>query len=96
MWDLPGPGIEPLSPALAGGFLTTVPPVKSPLWAFNKIMRLPLTYTKPVWNWYSRALLFSLKMNLDVMSATEDGEGPHMHYLQKLHINVIKMNWITS
>ena len=29
MWDLPGPGIEPMSPALAGGFLTTVPPGKS-------------------------------------------------------------------
>ena len=28
MWDLPGPGIEPMSPALAGGFLTTVPPGK--------------------------------------------------------------------
>ena len=24
MWDLPGPGLEPVSPALAGGFLTTV------------------------------------------------------------------------
>ena len=31
MWDLPGPGIEPMSPALAGGFLTTVPPGKSNL-----------------------------------------------------------------
>ena len=29
MWDLPGPGIEPMSPALAGGFLTTEPPGKS-------------------------------------------------------------------
>ena len=29
MWDLSGPGIEPMSPALAGGFLTTVPPGKS-------------------------------------------------------------------
>ena len=29
MWDLPGPGLEPMSPALAGGFLTTVPPGKS-------------------------------------------------------------------
>ena len=26
MWDLPGPGLEPMSPALAGGFLTTAPP----------------------------------------------------------------------
>ena len=29
MWDLPGPGIELLSPALAGRFLSTVPPGKS-------------------------------------------------------------------
>ena len=28
MWDLPGPGLEPVFPALAGGFLTTVPPGK--------------------------------------------------------------------
>ena len=25
MWDLPGPGHEPVSPALAGGFPTTAP-----------------------------------------------------------------------
>ena len=30
MWDLPGPGIEPVSPALAGGFFTTEPPGKPP------------------------------------------------------------------
>ena len=29
MWDLPGPELEPVSPALAGGFLTTAPPGKS-------------------------------------------------------------------
>ena len=29
MWDLPEPGIKSLSPALAGGFLTTEPPGKS-------------------------------------------------------------------
>ena len=28
MWDLPGPGLEPVCPALAGGFLTTAPPGK--------------------------------------------------------------------
>ena len=28
MWDLPGPGIEPVSPALAGRFLTTEVPGK--------------------------------------------------------------------
>ena len=29
MWNLPRPGIEPVSPALAGGFFTTEPPGKS-------------------------------------------------------------------
>ena len=29
MWDLPGPGLEPVSLALAGGLLTTAPPGKS-------------------------------------------------------------------
>ena len=28
MWDLPRPGLEPVSPALAGGFLTAAPPGK--------------------------------------------------------------------
>ena len=27
-WNLPGPGIEPMSPALVGGFFTTEPPGK--------------------------------------------------------------------
>ena len=28
-WDLPRPGIEPVSPAMAGGLFTTEPPEKS-------------------------------------------------------------------
>ena len=30
MWDLPGPGLEPMYPPLAGGFLTTEPRGKPP------------------------------------------------------------------
>ena len=29
MWDLPRPGLEPVSPAMAGGFITTGPQGKS-------------------------------------------------------------------
>ena len=29
MWDLPRPGLEPVSPALAGSFSTTAPPGKN-------------------------------------------------------------------
>ena len=32
-WDLPRPGMQPVSPALAGGFLTTGTPGKSCLWS---------------------------------------------------------------
>ena len=35
MWDLPGPGLEPVSHALAGGFLTTASPGKS-LFSFEQ------------------------------------------------------------
>ena len=34
MWDPPRPGLEPVSPALAGGFPTTVPPGKPPFFFF--------------------------------------------------------------
>ena len=34
MWDLPGPGLEPVSPALAGGFFTPAPPGKPQDWWF--------------------------------------------------------------
>ena len=36
MWNLPGQGIEPVSPALTVGFLTTGPPGKSTMGIFNK------------------------------------------------------------
>ena len=37
MWDLPGPGLKPVSPALAGGFLTTAPPGKSHSFLLRRI-----------------------------------------------------------
>ena len=32
MWDLPGPRLEPVSAALAGGFLTPAPPILHYWW----------------------------------------------------------------
>ena len=45
MWDLPGAGHEPMSPALAGGFLTTAPPGKPLGVLFIALTPLPLTLT---------------------------------------------------
>ena len=39
MWDLPRPGFEPVSPALAGRFSTTAPPGKPVYWLFCVIYR---------------------------------------------------------
>ena len=36
MWHLPVPGIEPMTPALTGGFLSTVLPEKSLVFPFLK------------------------------------------------------------
>ena len=38
MWDLPGAGIEPVSPAMAGGLLTTAPPGKSHVWRSTEVV----------------------------------------------------------
>ena len=35
MWNLPRPGLEPVSPALAGRFSTTAPPGKPSRWVLN-------------------------------------------------------------
>ena len=50
VWNLPGPNIEPVSPALAGGFLSHVPPGKS------SVFILLVFWSPPSWNilsfWY--------------------------------------------
>ena len=47
LWNLPGPGIEPTSPALAGGFLTTGPPGRS--FRFSGAWKLPPSL-QPTWS----------------------------------------------
>ena len=49
MWDLPGPGLEPVSPALAGGFLTTVPPEKP----YLQVILCHFTYSVRTLQWYT-------------------------------------------
>ena len=46
MWDLPGPGIEPVSPALAGGFFTTEPPGKPQLLTSSLFLNLIFSFYK--------------------------------------------------
>ena len=41
MWDLPRPGLEPMSPALAGRFSTTAPPGKPNISGLNTMIERP-------------------------------------------------------
>ena len=52
MWDLPRPGLESVFPALAGGFLTTVPPGKSRIIYFYIC-----NSSKVLWHWVTSKLL---------------------------------------
>ena len=51
--DLPDPGIEPASPALAGGFFTSVPPVKPQAGHYIEITMItenyPDVFNKLIW-----------------------------------------------
>ena len=48
MWDPPRPGLEPVSPALAGGFSTTAPPGKPPPAVFKETLWLRFGELDPV------------------------------------------------
>ena len=52
MRDPPGPGHEPVSPALAGGLVTTAPPGKSSLSSYNEHSLVWLTWLFPLRNVY--------------------------------------------
>ena len=66
MWDLPGPGHEPVFPALASRFLTTAPPGK-PYFMFLKYLLLicilvkRMFFTNLPWEYSRVQSSFSLK-----------------------------------
>ena len=55
MWDLPRPGLEPVSPALAGGLSTTAPPGKP--YSVFYIWASPCKTVLSVFNLISKVLL---------------------------------------
>ena len=58
MWDLPRPGLKPMSPALAGGFLTTAPPGKSQIDILTILSRLISKHGIPL-HLFRRSLMCS-------------------------------------
>ena len=51
MWDLPRPGFEPVSPALAGRFSTTAPPGKPIVLFLSIIFRYLFFLSQPIFSY---------------------------------------------
>ena len=58
LWDLLGPGIEPMSPAMAGRFITTEPPGKSLIAVLNYIFWCFMMLCIFSWAYYSLIYLW--------------------------------------
>ena len=54
MWDLPRPGLEPVSPALAGRLPTTAPPGKPGLNIFNTELKMSLEASLSIYNSFKK------------------------------------------
>ena len=71
MWDLPRPGLEPVSPALAGRFSTTAPPGQPPFSSF-KIFLFTIFYGKTAYNLRSTLLKNLYVYSTELLMDTEN------------------------
>ena len=74
MWDLPGPGLKPVSPALAGGFLTTAPRGKPPPSVF-----LSISLVKEAMGRATTNLGLKSHLNFDFSNCFQDSRNPVCH-----------------
>ena len=79
MWNLSGPGIKPTSPALAGGFLTTGPPVSLPLIFLSKNKRYTFHFHQELYR--TVYLLFCSTTFCCFFQATSQFRLPKIVYL---------------
>ena len=88
MWDLPRPGIEPVSPVLAGGFFTTELPGKPPSIFFEKKRT---AFPWPTWSdflWTVWMLLFFFNVastrRVEGQVISVIGFGPTQHTVARV------------
>ena len=67
MWNLPGPGVKLMSPALAGGFSTTEPPGKSTCIIFAIIVKSKKITCQTIISWeiVVKYRLLVTRLNID-------------------------------
>ena len=95
--ELPGPELEPMSPALAGEFLTTVPPGKPHTFHFSytsllSVAHIPHSSTFLCLHIFSNALLFAR----NAVAQTLIFLSPNIAWLTPTHALDLKSKVISS
>ncbi|KAJ8787852.1 hypothetical protein J1605_005656 [Eschrichtius robustus] len=84
-WDLPGPGLEPVSPVLAGGFLTTAPPGKPRAFVYRTQEKRNRDYVK-LCN-LSQINRHATRLSIgDDLPANTKGHGARVTDLHQAHV----------
>ena len=103
MWDLPGPGVEPMSPALAGRFFTTQPPGKPRSGVFKQgccavihgvaKSQTPLTELTVPQRHLGRFLKRALASTLDQNQNLEEVRHGNLCFLMALKTCQVVLTW---
>ena len=78
MWDPPRPGLEPVSPALAGRFSTTAPPGKPPSFFFEQLFSilLGIQYTQQGNGWVAWKMFSTVAALFDIPTRNPSTSSP--------------------
>ena len=95
MWDPPRPGLEPVSPALAGRFSTTVPPGKplTGFWQAVKSANYTVTLIFSIWITHKRTKL-SFDLNYPVKWHIVPGIIEKIQKEKKYNITYLAYIWL--
>ena len=95
MWDHPGPGIEPVSSALAGGFFTTEPPGKLLLLLFKPFFFKKKKKNKLCYNSHITPINLSvLKWEINAISYIHNAVQSPIHLIPEQFHHPKRKLWI--
>ena len=88
MWDLPRPGLEPMSPALAGRVSTTAPPGKPQRWFFEKINKIDKPLTRLIKKKREKTQINRIRNEKgEVITDTVEIQGIMRDYFKQIYAN---------
>ena len=93
VWDLPGPGIKPMSPAPAGGFSTTEPP-GNPLSLFKMDFNFSFYFCFHLRIWKNEERIY--QDGIDALSISQNFRSQWCHVESLLSQGSPKTPWLSA